>query len=53
VLFSAKTRTHHGDGFETGWSSQGTMSLWITVDNRQAGPRVPQEVGGPGETTRR
>ena len=50
VLFSAKTRTHPGDGSDTGWSSQGALSLWITVDNHQAGPRVLQEVGGPGDS---
>jgi len=50
VMFSAKSRTHGGDGFDTGWTSNGTISMWITIDGKRRGPVVFQEVASPGNS---
>jgi hypothetical protein len=47
VMFSAKSGTHGGDFTDTGFTSHGTISLWITIDGRAAGPRVFQQVASP------
>jgi hypothetical protein len=50
VMFSAKSRTHGGDGFDTGWTSSGTISMWITIDGKRRGPVVLQQVLPPGNS---
>ena len=50
VMFSAKSRTQGGDGFDTGWTSNGTISMWITIDAKRRGPVVFQEVASPGNS---
>ena len=49
-MFSAKSRTQGGDGFDTGWTSNGTISMWITIDAKRRGPVVFQEVASPGNS---
>jgi hypothetical protein len=53
VLFSAKSGTHGGDFTDTGFTSNGTISLWLTIDGRRAGPRVFQQVASPSSGSRR
>jgi hypothetical protein len=43
VFFSAKAFDQGGGGF-SGAPYQGTISLWLTVDGKRAGPRVQQQV---------
>jgi hypothetical protein len=44
VMFSAKSRTHGGEQEK---SLGGTISLWLTIDGRQVGPRVFQQLTWP------
>jgi hypothetical protein len=44
VMLSAKSRTHGGDNGVTGSVSHGTISLWLTIDGKQVGSRVFQEI---------
>jgi hypothetical protein len=53
VFFSAKALDQGGGGFD-GPPYRGTISLWLTIDGRRAGPRVRQQVNaiddGSGRT---
>lgn len=53
VFFSAKALDQGGGGF-AGPPYRGTISLWLTIDGRRAGPRVRQQVNvvdaGSGRT---
>ena len=53
VMFSAKSRTHGGDNSDTGYTSSGTLAIWITIDGRPAGPRVFQTVEAPESASQR
>jgi len=53
VFFSAKALDQGGGGFD-GAPYRGTISLWLTIDGKRAGPRVRQQVNaidaGSGRT---
>jgi hypothetical protein len=53
VFFSAKALDQGGGGFD-GPPYRGTISLWLTIDGKQAGPRARQQVNtvdaGSGRT---